>query len=148
MVQFARIISDAVIPTRGTRHSAGLDLSAAWEGDFPGFRIASKEWAIIPTGLQVAIPYGFYGQIHPRSGLAAKHGIDVFAGVIDADYRGEIKIVLYNAGPDAFFVEKKMRIAQLLIKPCDMREPEEVSNLPEPSTAGFRGSAGFGSTGV
>jgi deoxyuridine 5'-triphosphate nucleotidohydrolase len=148
MVQFVRIIPDAVLPTRGSRHAAGLDLSAAWAGDFPGFRIWPNQRALIPTGLRVAIPFGCYGQIHPRSGIALNNGIDVFAGVIDADYRGEIKIILYNSGEESFLVEKGMRVAQFIIKPCNMQDAEEVPSLPEPTTDGFRGSAGFGSTGV
>jgi deoxyuridine 5'-triphosphate nucleotidohydrolase len=145
MILVQKIIPEAVIPTRGTPHAAGLDLSAAWEGDFPGFSIRSGEWAIIPTGLKIGIPPGYYGQIHPRSGLAVKSGIDVFAGVIDADYRGEVKVVLYNAGVPTFFVERGMRIAQLIVKPCLMKDVEVVSDLPETTT---RGTAGFGSTGV
>lgn len=146
MLLFQRIIPEAVLPSRGTAHSAGLDLSAAWEGGPETIRVLPGSRALIGTGLKVAIPYGYYGQIHPRSGLAVKGGIDVLAGVLDADYRGEIKIVLYNSDQSqTFFVNKGMKIAQLLVKPCLMREAEEVASLPD---GGTRGAAGFGSTGV
>lgn len=148
MVQFAKIIPNAILPSRGSRHSAGLDLSAAWEGSLQKIFIPSGGRSLIPTGLKVAIPYGYYGQIHPRSGLALKNGIDVFAGVIDADYRGEVKIILFNSDEQPFIVECGMRVAQFIIKPCNMQDAEEVPSLPEPATEGFRGSAGFGSTGV
>ena len=145
MILVQKIIPEAVIPTRGSPHAAGLDLSAAWEGGFPGFVIRSEERCVIPTGLKIGIPPGYYGQIHPRSGLAVKNGINVLAGVIDADYRGEVKVVLHNTGEETFFVEKGMRIAQLLVKPCLMKDVEEVADLPEGTV---RGTAGFGSTGV
>lgn len=145
-MQIQKLHDKAVIPTRGTAHSAGLDLSAAWEGDFKGFTLKPNGGrALIPTGLRIAIPYGFYGQIHPRSGLAVKHGIDILAGVLDADYRGEVGIVVINTSDNFFTVSNGMKIAQLLIKPCSMRDVEEVSSLPD---TGSRGVAGFGSTGV
>lgn len=146
MILFEKLIQTAVIPTRGNRHAAGLDLSAAWDGPMKAITIAPGDRAIIPTGLKCAIPFGHYGRIAPRSGLAAKNGIDVFAGVIDADYRGEIKVILYNSDINhTFFVEPGMRIAQMIVVPCVMQDAEEVSSIPDMTG---RGAAGFGSTGV
>jgi dUTP pyrophosphatase len=126
------------IPSRGSDHAAGLDLYAAVSAHLPkGSR------AVIPTGIAIAIPEGYVGLVWPRSGLAVKRGLDVMAGVIDADYRGEVGVVLINHGQEDVLICEGERIAQLLIQPVLMAEPVEVSELPETD----RGAGGFGSTG-
>lgn len=147
MIPFKKLIPEAVIPTRGSAHAAGLDLAAAWEGLPDSLSIRPGQRMAVPTGLAVAIPYGWYGRVAPRSGLALKSGIDVLGGVIDADYRGEVKVILYNI--DEFkvhYIEKGNKIAQLIIEKCLMQEPEEVSW--DFSISVGRGASGFGSTGV
>ena len=102
--------------------------------------------AMVPTGLAIALPEGYEAQIRPRSGLAARNGLTVLnaPGTIDADYRGEIKVILANLGEDAFTVERGMRIAQVVVAPVTRIEWDEVDVLPETA----RGAGGFGSTGV
>lgn len=129
---------DATFPSRGSKHAAGLDLSASedktlWRGNR----------ALIKTGLSIAIPVGYYGRIAPRSGLALRHGIDMLAGVIDADYRGEVCVLLLNTGYTRFDVQKGDRIAQLIIERIAMPDLVETDELPGTD----RGSGGFGSTG-
>ena len=131
------------LPDYETGGSAGMDLAAAVTEDVtlePGAR------ALIPTGLSVALPVGIEGQIRPRSGLALRHGVTVLnaPGTIDADYRGEIGVVLANLGEEAFTVRRGMRIAQLVVAPVNRIAWREVSALPESA----RGTGGFGSTGV
>lgn len=129
---------DAQLPTRGSEHAAGLDLYSVDTGViYPGVG------RLIDTGIYVAIPEGHVGLIWPRSGLAVKHGIDVLAGVIDADYRGEIRVALMNHGQEEFRFMSGMRIAQLLIQPITKLDPVEVDQLPDTE----RGDGGFGSTG-
>lgn len=129
---------DAKPPYRATPASAGLDLHAAESVTIdPGCRV------MVPTGLAVAIPYGHAGFIWPRSGLAVKHGIDTLAGVIDADYRGEIKVALINHGQADIEIEVGDRIAQLLIQPVATLDPIETKVLSET----VRGQGGFGSSG-
>lgn len=137
-LKFKRLHPDARLPTRGSRHAAGLDLYAVEELTLqPGAR------APVPTGLAVAIPQGFYGRVAPRSGLAVRHGIDVLAGVIDSDYRGEILCPLVNHGAAAFTIEKGTRIAQLIIEAIITPDPAWTEDLDDTP----RGAAGFGSTG-
>lgn len=131
-----------------TKDAAGLDLCACLvEGDGqltlePGGR------ALVPTGLQIAIPSGFEGQIRPRSGLALKHGISIpnAPGTIDADYRGELKVILLNLGDAPYVVSHGDRVAQLVLAEVAMLEPQEVQTLPD-GDGNVRGSGGFGSTG-
>ena len=108
--------------------------------------ILPGEKAIIPSGFSLSIPKGFEIQIRPRSGLAAKKGISVLntPGTIDADYRGEIKVILINLSKEKFVVENGMRIAQMVVSPVIQAELEEVKELPKTS----RGAGGFGSTGT
>ncbi len=120
-----------------------MDLAAAVDAPMvlaPGAR------AMVPTGLAIALPEGYEAQIRPRSGLAARNGLTVLnaPGTIDADYRGEIKVILANLGEDAFTVERGMRIAQVVVAPVTRIEWDEVDVLPETA----RGAGGFGSTGV
>ena len=108
--------------------------------------LAPGAFALIPTGLAMALPPGFEGQVRPRSGLAAKHGVTVLnsPGTIDADYRGEVKVILINHGTAPFVVEHGMRIAQLVVAQVAQISVEVVSALDETS----RGTGGFGSTGT
>ena len=123
--------------------SAGMDLLAAVEGDVvlaPGSR------ALIPTGIAVALPSGHEAQVRPRSGLALKHGVTVLnsPGTIDADYRGEVGVILINHGEAPFTVRRGERIAQLVITAVTAAVLDEVERLPESG----RGTGGFGSTGT
>lgn len=134
-----RLHPAAVLPARGSEHAAGFDLSAAESTVVP----ASGK-AIVKTGLSVAVPAGTYARIAPRSGLAAKRMIQVGAGVVDCDYRGEVGVVLFNHGTEDLPVAVGDRIAQLILEKVDMSGCVEVDTLDETS----RGSGGFGSTGV
>lgn len=134
---------DLALPSYATEHSAGMDLLAAIDAPMtlaPGAR------ALVPTGLAIALPDGFEAQIRPRSGLAFKHGISLVnsPGTIDADYRGEVGVLLVNLGQEPFVVERGMRIAQMVIARYARAQFSEVIELP--TTA--RGAGGFGSTGT
>ena len=134
---------DIALPRYETAQSAGLDLSAA----VPVAAIlAPGGRATIPTGLAVALPPGYEAQIRPRSGLAARRGVTVLnaPGTIDADYRGEVKVVLVNHGDEPFAVERGMRIAQMVVAPVTRIAWNEVGSLP----GSGRGDGGFGSTGT
>lgn len=130
------------LPTYATEHAAGMDLTAALE---EAIEIGPGERALIPTGLAIGLPAGFEAQIRPRSGLAVKHGVTVLntPGTVDADYRGEIKVILINHGQDAFTVERGMRIAQMVIARHANVSWKVVKTLDETE----RGAGGFGSTG-
>ena len=132
------------LPAYQTAHAAGLDLLAAVPEEAPIF-LAPGEHAMIPTGLSIALPSDHEAQVRPPSGLAARHGVTVLnsPGTIDADYRGEICVLLINHGSEAFVVRRGERIAQMVIAPVSRVELVPVSSL---STTD-RGSAGFGSTG-
>ncbi|MBT3273559.1 MAG: dUTP diphosphatase [Spirochaetales bacterium] len=133
----------ASLPAYGSVHSAGADLRASLETQI---EILPGRHALVPTGLRLQIPLGYEGQVRPRSGLAAKHGVTVLnsPGTIDSDYRGEIKVILINLGETAFTISHGDRIAQLIIAPVVIADFAAVSDL-EPSE---RGEGGFGSTGV
>ncbi len=131
------------LPVYATDHAAGMDLMAAIESDIvlePGAR------ALIPTGIAIAIPPGYEAQVRPRSGLAVRHGVTVLnsPGTIDADYRGEIKVILVNLGQDRFTVEPNARIAQLILASVTRIVWRPAETLPETA----RGDGGFGSTGI
>ena len=132
----------AELPKYKTEGSSGLDLMALIEKPIT---IKPKNSALIPTGLSIAIPEDTEVQIRPRSGLAAKSGISVLntPGTIDSDYRGEIKIILFNHGKEEFTVNNNDRIAQMILMPVLKADFEEVKELPKT----IRGSGGFGSTG-
>lgn len=136
---FKKLHPAAVLPARGSREACGLDIYSV-EDDViePGKR------KTVRTGLAVAVPTGFYGRMAPRSGLALKSGIDVLAGVIDADYRGEVLCLLVNLGENAFPINVGDRIAQLIIEKVAICEPEWGEDLPITD----RGTLGFGSTGT
>ncbi|MBO4585067.1 MAG: dUTP diphosphatase [Bacteroidales bacterium] len=129
-------------PAYATEQSAGVDLKANLAEPIV---LGSLERALVPTGLYIALPKGFEAQVRPRSGLAAKHGITVLntPGTIDADYRGEIKVILVNLSKEPFEIVPGERIAQMVVAKHEYVEWEEVESLD--STA--RGSGGFGSTG-
>jgi dUTP pyrophosphatase len=133
---------DLPLPEYQSTHAAAMDLAAAVPVPVtlaPGAR------GIVPCGFSIAIPDGFEGQVRPRSGLAARHGVTVVnaPGTIDADYRGEVMVALINLGEAPFVVERGMRVAQLLVAPVSRVRWTEVDELP-PTT---RGAGGFGHTG-
>ena len=131
------------LPTYATEQSAGMDLTAALE---EAIELAPGERALIPTGISIALPAGFEAQIRPRSGLAVKSGVTVLntPGTIDADYRGEIKVILINHGQESFIVERGMRIAQMVIAKHASVKWKVVKGLEDTE----RGEGGFGSTGT
>jgi len=132
------------LPAYQSADAAGLDLLAAVPQDAP-LMLAPGKHALVPTGLAIALPAGFEAQVRPRSGLAAKHGVTVLnsPGTIDADYRGEISVILINHGEAAFAIRRGERIAQMVIAPVVQAELVPVSALSSTD----RGSGGFGSTG-
>lgn len=132
------------LPARQTADAAGMDLMAALPPDTP-LLLAPGGWALVPTGLVLEIPGGFEGQVRPRSGLALKHGITVLnaPGTIDADFRGEISVLLINHGEATFEILRGMRIAQLVIAPVTAAVMNEVDVV----SATARGAGGYGSTG-
>ncbi len=131
------------LPAYATEDSAGLDLVAAVKEDIV---LQPGERKLIPTGLTIALPPGYEAQVRPRSGLALKHGITVLntPGTVDADYRGEVGIILANLGSEVFTVTRGMRIAQMVVAPVTRLCWQQVPSLPESS----RGTGGFGSTGT
>ncbi len=134
---------DLDLPSYETAQSAGMDLAAAIDEPL---RLGPGERTLVPTGLAIALPHGYEAQVRPRSGLAIRHGVTLpnTPGTIDADYRGEIKIIVINLGDTAFEIVRGMRIAQMIVAPVTRAELVEVSELPETE----RGAGGFGSTGT
>merc|ERR1711981_855297 len=142
MLKFAKLTPNAYAPTRGSPQSAGYDLYAAYDAEI---EVGARK--LVKTDLQVAIPEDCYGRVAPRSGLAYKLGIDVGAGVIDADYRGNVGVLLFNLdfmNNKEFEVKKGDRIAQLVIEKVAMLDIEECSGGLDDTE---RGAGGFGSTG-
>jgi dUTP pyrophosphatase len=134
-----KLLSEAAkTPTKGTDQAAGYDLYAAQNAE-----IDPLKRALIKTNISIAIPKGYYGRIAPRSGLAYKNGIDVMAGVIDSDYRGDVGVILYNTGVDVFKVKQGDRIAQLIIEKCYVAEWDLANDLSDTQ----RGEGGYGHTG-
>ncbi|CAI2313936.1 unnamed protein product [Caenorhabditis sp. 36 PRJEB53466] len=137
-VRFTKLNENAQMPTYGSAAAAGADLYSAEDVVVP-----ARGKFCVSTGLQLELPFGYYGRVAPRSGLAAKHFIDVGAGVVDSDYRGELKVLLFNFNDTAFEVKKGDRIAQLIcerIAHCTYEEADDLENTD-------RGAGGFGSTG-
>ena len=134
---------DLQLPDYATAAAAGADLLAAIDADV---ELGPLERKIVPTGISIALPVGFEAQVRPRSGLAARHGITVAnaPGTIDADYRGEIGVILINLGKEPFKITRGMRIAQLVVARHARAVWREVSELGQTA----RGAGGFGSTGV
>ncbi|HTL37287.1 MAG TPA: dUTP diphosphatase [Kofleriaceae bacterium] len=141
-VQIRRLRPDAMLPRYQTADAAGMDLHAALDAPM---QVAPGAVVAVPTGVAMAIPRGFEGQVRPRSGLAAKHAVTVVnaPGTIDSDYSGEVKVLLINHGREPFVIEPGHRIAQLVVAPVSQAELVEVDELPTTE----RGAGGFGSTG-
>jgi dUTP pyrophosphatase len=140
-----RLDARALLPRRMTALAAGLDLAACLpEGDPLELAVGAR--ALVPTGWALAIAPGYEGQVRPRSGLALRHGLTVLnaPGTIDADYRGELRVLLVNLGTAPIRIEHGTRVAQLVVAPVAMVEVVEVEALPPNSK---RGTGGFGSTG-
>jgi dUTP pyrophosphatase len=137
--------ADLPLPAYQTAHAAGLDLHAAVPAEAP-LKIAPGARAMIPTGIAVALPPGCEGQIRPRSGIAIRHGITVLnaPGTIDADYRGEIQVILVNLGGESFEIQRGTRIAQMVIAPVCQVKVVETTTLDVTRREG----GGFGSTGT
>lgn len=131
------------LPTYETKQSAGMDLTAALED---AVEIGAGERMLIPTGLAIALPSDCEAQIRPRSGMAYKYGVTVLnsPGTIDADYRGEIKVLLINHGQEPFIIERGMRVAQMVVKRFEQIGWDVVESLDDTD----RGAGGFGSTGA
>jgi dUTP pyrophosphatase len=132
------------LPSYETAHAAGMDLRAAVSENEP-LTLAPGERALAPTGITMALPEGYEAQVRPRSGLAAKHGVTCLntPGTIDADYRGEVKVILINLGQEPFVIKRGERIAQMVIAPVTQAKWQTVDALPDSA----RGAGGFGSTG-
>ena len=141
-VLIKRLNTKVKIPEYKTSGSSGMDLMAFLDNEV---QIKPYNSALVPTGLSIAIPNDYEIQIRPRSGLAAKSNISVLntPGTIDSDYRGELKIILFNHGKDNFIIKNGDRVAQMVLAPVLKMEFEEVDSLPET----IRGQGGFGSTG-
>ena len=137
--------ADLPLPAYETAHAAGMDLRAAVPADEP-LTLRPGDRHAVPTGLAMAIPPGFEGQVRPRSGLALRHGVTCLnsPGTIDADYRGEVQVILANLSSTPFSLKRGERIAQLVVAPVVRAALVEVEVLPTTT----RGSGGFGSTGV
>ena len=141
-VLIKKLNSKVQLPKYKTDGSSGMDLMAFIESPI---NIRPQETALVPTGISIAIPEDTEVQIRPRSGLAAKSSVSVLntPGTIDSDYRGEIKIILFNHGKEEFIINNNDRVAQMILMPIIKAEFEEVEDLPKT----LRGSGGFGSTG-
>ncbi len=141
-LEIKKLNERAIIPEYQSTEAAGADLHACLDAPVA---IAVGERAIVPTGIAIALPKGFEGQVRPRSGLAAKHGVTTLntPGTIDSDYRGELHVILINHSQEPFIVNHGERIAQLIIARHETAEFEEVQKLSEST----RGENGFGSTG-
>lgn len=141
-IQIKKLRSAAIIPEYHTAHAAAVDIAACLDAPVT---LESLDRAVIPTGFAIALPVGYEAQIRPRSGMAAKHGIALANGVatIDADYRGEIGVILVNLSKETFTVEPGMRIAQMIIAKHETAEWDLVDELDETQ----RGKGAYGSTG-
>jgi dUTP pyrophosphatase len=137
-LRIKRLTLEATLPTRASPGSVGYDLYS-----MENMKINACERGIVSTGICATIPHGVYGRIAPRSGLSVKHGIQTGAGVIDPDYTGELKVILFNHGSESFEIKQGDRIAQLILEKCETPLIEEVDELKETK----RGERGFGSSG-
>lgn len=134
-----KLVPGATMPTRASPGSVGYDLYST-----ETMRIKSRERGIVSTGIAATIPMGVYGRIAPRSGLTVRHGIQTGAGVIDPDFTGELKVILFNHGTETFEIKQGDRVAQLILEKCETPLIEEVQEMKETQ----RGTRGFGSSGV
>jgi dUTP pyrophosphatase len=146
MFFFKKLTENASAPKRANSLDAGYDLASSED-----MVIKPQERGIVPTGLAISFPanyhnFNLYARIAPRSGLAAKNGIDVFAGVVDAGYRGEIKVIIYNSSSQEFVIKKGDRVAQLILEMIITPNPIEAKELS--SSGDERNILGFGSSGV
>jgi len=140
-----KLLTDTAIePTRGSAGAAGLDLHADIPFKPDGVYLPPGVRKVFPTGIAIALPRSTYGRIAPRSGLATKSGIDVLAGVVDRDYRGEVKVALLNTGSESVVIKHGDRIAQLIVEVCLIEPYFVVADLDDTA----RGLNGFGSTGA
>lgn len=152
-VKFKRLTTDAVVPTASTRGSAGMDIASRVYVVVP-----AKEWVTIPTGIAMELPGDCYARIAPRSGLAFHYGLMINAGVVDSDYRGEVKVIMYNPGTTAYHIAAGDKIAQLIFEriyaPSSLfvvvsdpnMDPPDQESASSPAPATERGEQGFGST--
>ncbi len=138
-LRIKKLSPEAKIPTKGSVQAAGYDLYA-----FENCSVPKQGKILVSTGISMAIPEGYYGRVAPRSGLAVKNFIDIGAGVIDSDYRGEVKVLMFNFNNEDFEVKVGDRIAQLIVEKVCPTEVVEVEDLDDTS----RGGNGFGSTGT
>jgi dUTP pyrophosphatase len=138
-LRIKKLTPNATLPTRGSGGAVGYDLYSTDEVVVP-----PTHRVLVGTGIAMVLPNGVYGRVAPRSGLAVKHGIQVGAGVVDPDYTGEVKVVLFNHGDKDFEVKKGDRVAQLILERCETPEVEEVGTVEDTE----RGAGGFGSTGA
>lgn len=137
-----KLTPHALLPSRATEGSAGFDIYSA-----EGYVLTPGHRVVVSTGIQVKFPEGTYGRVAPRSGIAIRHGVDVGAGVVDPDYEGELKVVLFNHDPkNTFIIRPGYRIAQLIVENYNKLDVLEVDHID--SYGGTRGTQGFGSTGV
>lgn len=149
-IKVKRLSSSSVLPVKGSSHAAGFDLFAAAVVVVPACSLDPQTGivqigsAVVPTGLSFEIPPGHYGRIVERSGMAFRQGLHTGSGVIDADYRGEVKILVYNFGSEPIAIDQGMRFAQMIIERIGEFELEEAEEL----AATLRGDGGFGSTGL
>jgi len=134
-----KLVENAVIPQRGSEDAAGYDISSVEDTVIP-----SHGRAVVSTGISISVPDGTYGRIAPRSGIAYKHGIDVLAGVIDKDFRGEVKVILYNTSDSDFVIHPGDRVAQLILEKIETPDVAVVLELIDT----VRGAGRFGSTGI
>lgn len=145
MIQCVLLRKNSKLPEKGSPQAAGFDLSYCSMDDSIGeVVLAPRTRVMLPTGIALAIPEGYYGRVAPRSGLALKNGIDVLAGVIDSDWRGEIQVILYNTSDKCFSIFPGNRIAQIIIEKADPFELVVVDSLSETQ----RNDKGFGSSGI
>ena len=134
-----KLSPDAITPTRASQGSVGYDLYSTEDSIVP----CQHGRVIVGTGIAVGLPDGVYGRVAPRSGLAAKHCIDVGAGVIDPDYTGEIKVIMFNHGSEDYVIKRGDKIVQMILERCETPPIEEVLEIEDT----VRGAHGFGSSG-
>lgn len=142
-IQIRKLRPGALLPRYMTEHAAGMDIHALPD---TAIELQPGQRCLVPTGISVAIPHGFEIQVRPRSGLAIRHGVTLLnsPGTIDADYRGEIQVIMVNHGMETFLIQPGDRIAQLVVAPVSQSEWVEVQELSSTE----RGAGGFGHTGV
>jgi dUTP pyrophosphatase len=133
---------DLPLPAYMSKHAAGMDIYAAVN---PEVIIPPGEWKLVPTGISIALPEGYEAQVRPRSGLALKQGVSILntPGTVDADYRGEVRVILMNHSQEDLIIKRGDRIAQMIVNKIERIRFEEVQELPDSN----RGSGGFGHTG-